>query len=44
LQWFYMLSTCHKNNNFPNLWLDLVCQLKEEDIHETNCNIYTPNI
>jgi hypothetical protein len=28
----YMLFTWHKDNNFPNLWLDLGCQLEEEDI------------
>jgi hypothetical protein len=28
----YMLLTWHKNNNFPNLWLDLDFQL-EEDIY-----------
>jgi hypothetical protein len=30
----YMLLTWHKNNNFPNLWLDLDSQLKEEDIYK----------
>jgi hypothetical protein len=29
----YMLITWHKNNNFPNMWLDLDCQLEEKDIH-----------
>jgi hypothetical protein len=27
-----MLLTWHKNNNFPNLWLDLDYQCEEEDI------------
>jgi hypothetical protein len=40
----YMLLTCHKNNNFPNLWLDLDCHLKEENIYKKNCNTYTPNV
>jgi hypothetical protein len=30
----YMLLTWHKNNNFPNLWLDLDFQLEEEDIYK----------
>ncbi len=30
----YMLLTWHKNNNFPNLWLDLDFQLKEKDIYK----------
>jgi hypothetical protein len=29
----YMLLTWHKNNNFPNLWLDLDYQFEEEDIY-----------
>ncbi len=29
-----MLPTWHKNNNFPNLWLDLDFQLKEKDIYK----------
>jgi hypothetical protein len=29
----YMLLTWHTNNNFPNLWLDLDCQLEEKDIY-----------
>jgi hypothetical protein len=34
-----------QNNNFPNLRLDLDCQLEKEDIYKkTNCNIYTSNI
>jgi hypothetical protein len=28
----YMLLTCHKNNNFPNLWLNLDCHLEEDNI------------
>ncbi len=28
----YMLLTCHKNNIFSNLWLDLYFHLEEEDI------------
>jgi hypothetical protein len=30
----YMLLTWHKNNNFPNLWLDLDYQFEEEDIYK----------
>ncbi len=30
----YMLLTWHKNNNFPNLWLDLDCQLEIENIYK----------
>jgi hypothetical protein len=30
-----MLITWHKNNKFPILWLDLDCQLEEEDIYKT---------
>jgi hypothetical protein len=29
-----MLLTWHKNNNFPNLWLDLHYQLEEENIYK----------
>jgi hypothetical protein len=32
--WIYMLLTWHKNNNFPNFWLDLYCQLEKEDIYK----------
>ncbi len=39
-----MLLTWHKNNNFPNLWLDLDCQIEKTNIYFFNCNIYTPNI
>ncbi len=31
-----MLLTWYKNNNFPNLWLDLDYQLEEEDIYKKN--------
>jgi hypothetical protein len=41
---FYMLLTWHKNNNFPNFWLDLDFQLEEKYIYKKNYNIYTPNI
>jgi hypothetical protein len=38
----YMLLTWHKNNNFPNLWLDLDFQLEEEDIYKKRLqHIYT---
>jgi hypothetical protein len=30
-----------KSNFFPHLWLDLDCQLEEENTYKTNCNIYT---
>jgi len=30
----YMLFTWHTNNNFPNLWLDLDCQLEEIYIYK----------
>jgi hypothetical protein len=30
----YMLLTWHKNNNFPNLSLNLDFQLEEEDIYK----------
>jgi len=40
----YMLLTWHKNNNFPNLWLDLDVKLKKKTSIKKNCNIYTPNI
>jgi len=35
-----------KNNIFStsHLWLDLDCQLEEEDIYKKNYNIYTTNI
>jgi hypothetical protein len=39
-----MLLTWHKNNIFPNLWLDLNCQLGKEDIYKKKCDIYTRNI
>jgi hypothetical protein len=29
----YMLITWHKNNNFPNMWLDLNWQLEEKDMY-----------
>jgi hypothetical protein len=29
----YMLLTWHKNNNFPNLWLNFDCQFEEQDIY-----------
>ncbi len=34
MAYIYMILTWHNNNNFnnfPNLWLDLNCQLEEED-------------
>jgi hypothetical protein len=41
----YMLLTWHKNNNLPNLWLDLDCQLKEENIYFKKLqHIYTKYI
>ncbi len=34
-----------KENNFPNLWLNLNFQLEEKDIYKKKKkNIYTPNI
>jgi hypothetical protein len=30
----YMLLTWHTNNNFPNLWLDLDCQLEKKYIYK----------
>jgi hypothetical protein len=30
----YMLFTWHKNNSFPNLWLDLDYQFEEKDIYK----------
>jgi hypothetical protein len=40
-----MLLTCYKNNNFPNLWLDLDCQLEEEYIYFKKLqHIYTKYI
>jgi hypothetical protein len=41
----YMLSTCYRNNNSPNLWLDLNFQLKKKDIYKTKLqHIYTKYI
>jgi hypothetical protein len=31
----YMLLTWYKNNNFPNLWLDLDCELKKKTFLKT---------
>ncbi len=40
-----MLLTWHKNNNFPNLQLDLDCQLEEKDIYKKKLQyIYTKYI
>jgi hypothetical protein len=41
----HMLLTWHKNNNFSNLWLDLDCQLEEENIYLKKLqHIYTKYI
>jgi hypothetical protein len=41
----YMLLTWHKNNNSPNLQLDLNCQLEEENIYKKKLqHIYTKYI
>ncbi len=29
----HAINLSYKNNNFPNLWFDLDCQLKEKDIY-----------
>jgi hypothetical protein len=41
----YKLLTWDKNNNFPNLWLDLDFQLEEKDIYKNKLqHIYTKYI
>ncbi len=40
-----MLLTWHKNNNFLNLWLDINCQLEEEDNYKKKLqHVYTKYI
>jgi hypothetical protein len=39
-----MLLTWHKNNNLPNLWLDLECQIEEKDIYKKKIATYIHQI